>query len=132
MRAESGGSIVESFSLPDQDTERDRAYASRLDLDTRVRRRLYEGLFAAYCRRLKKLDGLPLDRNINNMRDAVWKVLAARGLAIGTENDGVVVDEDFSFGSEGGHGLGVDGSGSMPEEPVKEDSTRWEAENSFA
>ncbi|KAL2261865.1 hypothetical protein VTK26DRAFT_3128 [Humicola hyalothermophila] len=48
------------FALPDQDPERDAAFCGRLDMDTRVRRRLYEVLLARGCRRLRTLDGLPV------------------------------------------------------------------------
>ncbi|KAH8891999.1 hypothetical protein GQ53DRAFT_686780 [Thozetella sp. PMI_491] len=128
--------VVESFVLPDQDLERDCAYASRLDLDTRVRRRLYEGFFVGYCARLKKLDGLPLDRAVNEIRDSVWKALAARGLA---ETETVVVDAEFggSLATVVDAGYETASASPEPEETSKpelgaEESMRWPAENSFA
>ncbi|KAL1840305.1 hypothetical protein VTJ49DRAFT_594 [Mycothermus thermophilus] len=52
---------AEQFTLPDQDPEHDARYCARLDMDTRVRRRLYETMVAKRCKRVRKLDGLPLD-----------------------------------------------------------------------
>ncbi|KAK0626956.1 hypothetical protein B0T14DRAFT_421424 [Immersiella caudata] len=81
-----GGQAAEStayepFLLPDQDNERDVAYCGRLDMDTRMRRRLYEQMVAGGCDRARKLDGLPLDARKGAMRrDSVWRALRDRGL----------------------------------------------------
>jgi Leucine-rich repeat (LRR) protein len=102
--------IVEPFTLPSADSERDATYSSRLDLETRMRRRLYELMFARSCGRMKSLDGLPLRKDIGDIRDAVWIGLAAQGLLL--KEDGTPFDV-------------TNGKG------IKEES-RWEAENSFA
>ena len=137
----SGGPAPDVFSLPDQDADRDRAYASRLDLDTRVRRRLYECLFVAYCRRLKKLDGVPLNRQIGRVRDAVWQALVTQGLVIesatASATDGLLLDKEFGFWGEESELACGDGADAASPEPEPEqvpidESTRWEAENSFA
>jgi protein NUD1 len=81
-----GEQVVEStryepFSLPDQDSERDHAYCGRLDMDTRMRRRLYEQMVGGGCDRVRKLDGLPLDaRKGATGRDSVWRALRDKGL----------------------------------------------------
>ncbi|KAH6613318.1 hypothetical protein F5144DRAFT_587313 [Chaetomium tenue] len=48
------------FVLGDQDAERDARYCARLDMDTRVRRRLYETMVRKRCGRVRRLDGLVL------------------------------------------------------------------------
>lgn len=50
----------EQFALGEQDAERDARYCGRLDMDTRVRRRLYETMVAKRCGRVRRLDGLVL------------------------------------------------------------------------
>ncbi|KAK2071906.1 hypothetical protein P8C59_006291 [Phyllachora maydis] len=78
--------VVDPFALPDEDSDRDRAYVSRLDLDTRMRRRLHETVLRAVCRRLRRLDGLPLARgDAAEVRDDVWRALAAQGLVSAVE-----------------------------------------------
>ncbi|KAJ2906300.1 hypothetical protein MKZ38_002379 [Zalerion maritima] len=80
-----GDGITESttpgpFELPRGDKERDEKFASRLDRQTRMRRRLYEILLMGACQRLKCLDGLLAPRGVEGLRDAVWKGLVERGL----------------------------------------------------
>ncbi|KAK0651490.1 hypothetical protein B0T16DRAFT_386912 [Cercophora newfieldiana] len=75
------GASNEPFSLPDQDGERDEAYCGRLDMDTRMRRRLYEQMVAGGCDRVRKLDGLALRVGKGHeRRDSVWRALRERGL----------------------------------------------------
>ncbi|KAL1881986.1 hypothetical protein VTK73DRAFT_3315 [Phialemonium thermophilum] len=111
---------AEAFSLPDGDPQRDALYASRLDLETRMRRRVYEQVFVASCRRLKRLDGLAVRRDIGSVKDAVWTALAARGLVI--SEDGSHVDAAGDAAS--------DAAGCS--EGLVEDGCRWGAEDSFA
>ncbi|KAK3344372.1 hypothetical protein B0T25DRAFT_509600 [Lasiosphaeria hispida] len=97
------------FALPDQDAARDQSYAGRLDMETRIRRRLHEQMFAGACRRVKKLDGLPLKRKeVEGCRDAVWAALAEKGFVV--REDGGEVDVRAEV----------------------ETSGRWPAEDSFA
>ena len=85
----------ESFKLPDADPEKDAVYCRRLDVQTRMRRRLYEELFASSCRRLKKLDGLDLRRKQGTGdNDTVWMALAAHGLVV--RESGPQVDREGS------------------------------------
>ncbi|KAI0503160.1 hypothetical protein F5B22DRAFT_630383 [Xylaria bambusicola] len=46
------------FTLPDVDVERQDKFASRLDMDTRMRKRVYDLVVLKDCRQLKMLDGL--------------------------------------------------------------------------
>jgi len=79
----------EPFVLPDQEKERDEQYCSRLDMGTRMRRRLYEQMIAGGCKRVRKLDGLNLvaGRDGVDRRDAVWKALRASGFVTGDDDD---------------------------------------------
>ncbi|KAJ4404694.1 Protein nud1 [Neurospora sp. IMI 360204] len=71
----------DQWTLPSQTPASDRAYSSRLDLQTKMRRRVYDHLLAEKCSRLKKVDGLPFDRDdVLGRRDEVWKALVARGV----------------------------------------------------
>jgi Leucine-rich repeat (LRR) protein len=105
---------ADEFSLPDQDADGDLRYASRLDIDTRMRRRLYETVVVEGCVRLKLLDGLTVRRDVGKLRDGVWRGLVAKGLIKGNLDD-VEIGE--------------------PEGGVQEASERskvWQAEDSFA
>ncbi|RKU43989.1 hypothetical protein DL546_006160 [Coniochaeta pulveracea] len=104
----------DEFSLPDQDGDGDQRYASRLDIDTRMRRRLYETLVFEGCRRLKWLDGLTVRRDVGKLRDGVWRGLVAKGLIKGSL-------DDHEIGTPVGE---VEGPA--------ETSKAWQAEDSFA
>ncbi|KAK3387469.1 hypothetical protein B0H63DRAFT_470093 [Podospora didyma] len=103
---------VDKFALPDQDAERGATYASRLDMNTRMRRRLYEHMFCGNCRRVKKLDGLSLRKDVvAGLRDAVWRELKERGMVVLPQGE----------------------TDNVSEEPKKADeSARWPGEDSFA
>ncbi|OIW28000.1 hypothetical protein CONLIGDRAFT_634330 [Coniochaeta ligniaria NRRL 30616] len=102
--------VMDTFTLPEQDADADSRYSSRLDLETRMKRRIYESIFVESCERLKMLDGLLAKKDIGQLKDAVWVALAARE---------VVVNED---------GSKIDVSLIEKEPP----SACWEGENSFA
>ncbi|KAF5680576.1 Septation initiation network scaffold cdc11 [Fusarium heterosporum] len=110
---------VDPFMLPDADVERDELFSSRLDQPTKLRRRLHQIVFAASCRRLRKLDGLGLDRETVLVKDAVFQALVAEGLL----PDETLVGEESSpckdATAEG------ETMGTMR-------SSRWNAEDSFA
>ena len=103
--------VVDPFVMPEQDGERDRAYCGRLDMDTRVRRRVYEGLLGGRCPRVTRLDGLVFDQGRGVMEDSegedkVWAAMREKGLV--------------KVGARDGAEKGVNSSG------------RWPAEDSFA
>ncbi|KAK4122552.1 hypothetical protein N657DRAFT_646263 [Parathielavia appendiculata] len=109
---EEGG---ETFVLGDQDAGRDEKYCARLDMDTRVRRRLWETMVRKRCARVRKLDGLVLRRLEQYGRDGgsaegdvVWLAMKEKGLV--KVNDG----------------------GEEEVVVVEERSARWPAEDSFA
>ena len=73
--------------LGDQDAERDARYCARLDMDTRVRRRLWETMVGKRCARVRKLDGLALRKRkevqeggSGSEGDLVWVAMAEKGL----------------------------------------------------
>ncbi|KAK3304004.1 uncharacterized protein B0T15DRAFT_535220 [Chaetomium strumarium] len=104
----------EQFMLADQDPRRDEKYCARLDMDTRVKRRLYETMVGKRCARVKKLDGLSLKRGVKggaeDERDVVWLAMAEKGLVN-------AVDEKVDAGKGN---------------KAVERCSRWPAEDSFA
>ncbi|KAI3327689.1 hypothetical protein HD806DRAFT_483639 [Xylariaceae sp. AK1471] len=68
------------FVLPDVDVERQEKFASRLDMNTRMRKRVYDMVVLNDCRQLKMLDGLPAANDIASRRDDVWEALAESGI----------------------------------------------------
>ncbi|KAI1412413.1 hypothetical protein F5Y13DRAFT_200060 [Hypoxylon sp. FL1857] len=79
-----GGKSFDPFSLPDADVDRDERFASRSDMGTRMRRRFYELVVLDRCRRLKTLDGLPVDASSVGMaklkKGKVWDALVRSGV----------------------------------------------------
>ncbi|KAI5923737.1 hypothetical protein F4810DRAFT_191057 [Camillea tinctor] len=76
------GEVVDfdPFTLPDVDPDRDDKFASRLDMGTRMRRRLYEMIVLDRCRHLRTLDGLPAARDAVASKDPVWDALVECGI----------------------------------------------------
>lgn len=110
------------FILPDADEERDRAFASRLDQATKVRRTLYELAVAEACEHLRMLDGLSLRRNgLIGVEDAVLSELQDRGLVEFCNDAPKGADEEAQ---------GQECAG--PKEPADDESSAWNAEDSFA
>ncbi|KAI1213612.1 uncharacterized protein F4807DRAFT_408446 [Annulohypoxylon truncatum] len=72
------------FNLQDADAARDERFASRSDMGTRMRRRFYELVVLDRCRRLKMLDGLPVDASAKGQaglrRGKVWDALVKSGV----------------------------------------------------
>ncbi|KAL5615325.1 uncharacterized protein BROUX77_001162 [Berkeleyomyces rouxiae] len=76
----SRGDTPDPFTLPDLDLERDRAFATRLDRVTKMRRRLYHMVLVGYCPRLKVLDGLEFKRSEVLARDPLSEELVRDGM----------------------------------------------------
>ncbi|KAI1422793.1 hypothetical protein F5Y12DRAFT_761284 [Xylaria sp. FL1777] len=66
---------LDPFTLPDVDVERQEKFASRLDIGTRMRKRVYDMVVLKDCRQLKMLDGLPVSKDSTSKMDDVWKAL---------------------------------------------------------
>ncbi|KAI9170869.1 Septation initiation network scaffold cdc11 [Paramyrothecium foliicola] len=115
---------VDLFTLPDADVENDKSYASRLDTTTVLRRRLHQVVFVANCKRLRKLDGLPVQRSEFTKKDDVYQSLIAEGLL--PEAEETLVEE---------RGSPVQTEVEPKAQEQQYDSmrsSRWAAEDSFA
>lgn len=75
-----GADNHEAYTLPEQDREADQQYSSRLDGDTRLRRRVYEMMLATSCSRLHSLDGLLFDSKTVLVKDEIWERLLMLGV----------------------------------------------------
>ena len=81
----------EPFQLREQETKMDTKYHSRLDLETKMRRRLYELMVVHGGPRLRKLDGMPVPRDaaglpaVVSTRDEVFDGMVKRGLIVPTQ-----------------------------------------------
>ncbi|KAH7388621.1 hypothetical protein BKA66DRAFT_489597 [Pyrenochaeta sp. MPI-SDFR-AT-0127] len=71
---------TDRFVLPDGDAEADSQYLSRLDYETRIRRRVSEMMLANLCRNLRQLDGLPFDKARVLVKDDIWERLLFLGV----------------------------------------------------
>ncbi|KAL1890911.1 Protein nud1 [Ceratocystis pirilliformis] len=79
----SRGETPDPFSLPDVDLERDRAFSTRLDRVTKMRRRLYHMVLVGCCGRLKMLDGLEFKRSEILGRDVLSEEIVKEGMVPG-------------------------------------------------
>ena len=81
------GEEPEPFMLRDLDASQDGKYHARLDMETKLRRRAYEMLLLNGNRRLKKLDGLEVDREVLVKQDSVWSEMLKLGLVKDVSNE---------------------------------------------
>ncbi|KAF1837230.1 hypothetical protein BDW02DRAFT_491871 [Decorospora gaudefroyi] len=72
--------LTDRFVLPEGDIEADTQHLSRLDYETRIRRRVTEMMLANLCRHLRDLDGLPFDKARVLVKDDVWERLLFLGV----------------------------------------------------
>ncbi|KAF3043448.1 hypothetical protein E8E12_008270 [Didymella heteroderae] len=72
--------LTDRFVLPRGDLEADEQYQSRLDYETRIRRRVTEMMLANMCRELRDLDGMPFDKARVLIKDDVWERLTLLGV----------------------------------------------------
>jgi hypothetical protein len=91
--AESGDPVPEPFTLGKSDRDKDERYASRLDMGTRMLRRVYEMLVLSGCGRLKILDGLDVDRCVFEVKDKVWASLIRADIVKGELLDDAIVEQ---------------------------------------
>jgi protein NUD1 len=117
----------EPFTLGKADRVRDTNYAGRLDVETKMLRRVFEILALSGCRRLKTLDGLSVDRSVVDLKDKIWDSLIQAGVLREARDDNVQA--------------GQQKEGEALEEEVETEpnaiensilSERWHAEDSFA
>ncbi|KAF1364691.1 hypothetical protein EJ07DRAFT_97641 [Lizonia empirigonia] len=74
------GQLTDRFVLPRGDVDADEQHQSRLDYETRIRRRVTEMMLANMCRDLRELDGLPFDKARVLVKDDVWERLTMLGV----------------------------------------------------
>lgn len=86
----------EPFILQDASEEQDIEYRARVDIETAILRRRYEVWCAKELKRLKKLDGLVLQKE-KWKGDAIWAEMIRRGL---------IIDEASKNGVKGGEDAG--------------------------
>ncbi|KAJ2998336.1 hypothetical protein NUW58_g353 [Xylaria curta] len=72
--------VFDPFVLPDVDVDRQKKFASRLDMGTRMRKRVYDMVVLNDCKQLKMLDGLPVSRDSVAIKDDVWEALMESGI----------------------------------------------------
>jgi Leucine-rich repeat (LRR) protein len=77
-------SVNDPYTLGNADPVRDAHYSKCLDMSTRMMRRVYEIMIFGVKKdnpRLKKLDGLPVNRSVLEIRDDVWDKLVEAKIA---------------------------------------------------
>ncbi|KAJ4380548.1 Protein nud1 [Didymella sp. IMI 355093] len=72
--------LTDRFVLPRGDIEADEQYQTRLDYETRIRRRVTEMMLANMCQGLHDLDGMPFDKARVLIKDDVWERLTMLGV----------------------------------------------------
>ncbi|PMD65377.1 uncharacterized protein K444DRAFT_640302 [Hyaloscypha bicolor E] len=97
------------FTQGSADRAKDRKYVERLDMNTKMLRRVYEMLIFLGNPRLKIMDGLTVDRSVTQLEDEVWEALLANGVLVRPDPNEAQHEEAFSEpGATGnmGHGAG--------------------------
>ena len=135
------GAADEQSDAPDPFTQgsaepgKDRKYAERLDMDTKMLRRVYEMLIFLGNARLKVLDGLAVNRSVTQLEDEVFHALMASGV-LARGNGGQHVEATSKPSATGNVDQSAVESEEAPslsiaeEKPVEE--VRWPGEDSFA
>ncbi|KAH8731131.1 hypothetical protein GQ44DRAFT_605203 [Phaeosphaeriaceae sp. PMI808] len=72
--------LTDRFVLPDQEAEADSQHLSRLDNETRMRRRVTEMMLANLCKNLRELDGLTFDKTRILVKDDIWERMLLLGV----------------------------------------------------
>jgi hypothetical protein len=72
--------LTDRFVLPKGDVEADCIHLSRLDYETRIRRRVTEMMLANLCKNLRELDGLTFDKARVLVKDDIWERMLLLGV----------------------------------------------------
>jgi protein NUD1 len=123
--AETDDIFCEPFTLGNADMEKDKKYTSRLDMETRMLRRVYEMLVLGRSERLNFLDGLPVDISITVAKDKICEALIRAGIV---QTNFCEVVEEAAQEEDGMRPEPAEIA--VPEESIKEQG--WQAEDSFA
>ncbi|KAI3541945.1 WD repeat domain-containing protein [Colletotrichum filicis] len=128
------GHVADPFTLPEADPERDAMFARRLDETTRLRRRLYQVVFVGCCKKLKLLDGLPVKRQHMLARDPSFQALVKEGL-LPSDVAQVPIVAPAAVAEAPREAPAPAQRQTPARAPVSvkaDDSSRWNAEDSFA
>jgi hypothetical protein len=107
-------SIQEPYTLPIVDPGRDCSYRSRLDLNTKLRVRVYELLLASGCPSLKVLDGLMVKQDGVVVKDDVWEALLKMGIVKDIPPESKKLVADGAVDEEGKDGRFDEGLQDLP------------------
>jgi hypothetical protein len=72
--------LTDRFVLPEGDADIDDQHLSRLDFETRIRRRVTEMMLANLCRNLRELDGMVFDKARVLVKDDIWERMLLLGV----------------------------------------------------
>lgn len=101
--AEPDDAVHDPFSLGSADAEKDKKYTSRLDMETKMLRRVYEMLVLGRFGRVRTLDGLHVDVSVALAKDDISNALVRAGIVAadspeagdeGSQEEGARKDED--------------------------------------
>ncbi|KIN01358.1 hypothetical protein OIDMADRAFT_122393 [Oidiodendron maius Zn] len=87
--SETDGVVCEPFFIGPADADKDKKYASRLDMETKMLRRVYEMLVLGRSEHIKVLDGLRVDISIAIAKDEITGALVRAGI-VQAESTGTV------------------------------------------
>lgn len=85
---DSSSSEMTKYIVPKANIIAQATYATRLDEDTKLRRRVYEMLLANGMPKLAAVDGLPFERKKVLVRDSIWERLVELGVVRKSERQG--------------------------------------------
>lgn len=83
---------MDRFVLPPGDAEADEQHLSRLDFETRIRRRVTEMMLANLCGSLRELDGMPFDKARVLVKDEIWERMLQLGVIQRKQVDSSIVE----------------------------------------
>lgn len=72
--------LADRFVLPEGDADIDDQHLSRLDFETRIRRRVTEMMLANLCKNLRELDGMVFDKARVLVKDDIWERMLLLGV----------------------------------------------------
>ena len=124
--AEPDDAVCEPFALGPAYADKDKKYASRLDMETKMLRRVYEMLVLGRSARVKVLDGLSVDVSIALAKDEISDALIRAGIVQADLPD---VAEEGSHEEDGGSHAKA-GEIAAPKESITQEA--WQVEDSFA
>ena len=129
--SETDGVVCEPFFIGPADADKDKKYASRLDMETKMLRRVYEMLVLGRSEHIKVLDGLRVDISIAMAKDEITGALVRAGI-VQAESTGTVGEDNPERSQAEAGGANEEGTieGAAPKESTSLQA--WQVEDSFA